>query len=159
MNDQASKSFHPCSALVSVKVKIEEYELPVPYYWCKNENSSFVFGNENDSSLTCWRDSETADVNCYYVFGVKASASDESYQFIKPDSHCENLHWSEPKKLPLGNKFSLDDNRIFFREKVIQDQNWKFKHMKSEKYVHIIGDQIVLRDSKETAPETTVTKQ
>ena len=152
MNDQTPKSFYRYSASVSVKFGKH-------YYWSKKEDFPFVFGNEEDSSLTCWRDSETADVNCNYVFGIKASASDKRYRFIVPDSNSENLHWSDPKELPFKTVFSLKDDRIFFREKVEQDQKWKFKHVKSEKYAHIKGNKIVLTSSKEIALETAVTAQ
>ena len=153
MSDETPKSFYRYSASVSVKSD-KHY-----YYWSKIDDSPLVWGKEYDSSLTCWRDSQTADTNCHYVFGIKASASDENYRFIVPHSNSENLQWSNPKTLPSKNVFSLDDDRIFFREKVERDQNLKFKHKKSEKYVHIIEDKIVLRDSKETAPETAVTEQ
>ena len=67
------------------------------YFQKPEETQPNVFGNEDDFSLTCERDSETADINCRYVFGVKSSTSDEYCRFVEPNSNGDFLQLSKAK--------------------------------------------------------------
>ena len=103
------------------------------YFKEPKETQSNVCGSEDDFSLTCWRDSATAEF-CRYVFGVKSSTSiesstsDEHYRFVEPQSNGAFLQWSQAKVLP-SNGFSDSDNRLFRYNKCSQIMGKCLQHV------------------------------
>ena len=146
-------------------VKDKQNMLLKRYYFMEpHETQSNVFGSEDDFSLTCWRDSATAEF-CRYVFGVKLITSNESstsgkhYRFVEPQSNGAFLQWSQAKVL-TSNGFSDTDNRLFRYNKCSLIMGKCLQHVQSGKYVSINDDhQIVLKEGTEYVEDITITDQ
>ena len=161
MTDKVQPNFNRYSVSISMP-KLENKGEAIKTYFLKKSNPNeetqpeIVYGSEDDFSLTCWRDSDTSDTNCRYVFGVKSSTNDKHYQFVESNPNGKLLQWSPEKEFSTK---EFTDDRIFWYKKSSLDNRKHLRHKSSTKYVSINKDHQILLQEHEAAADISITQQ